>query len=57
MLQGGAKFPTGGKVRERVSVESVKLRYRQYSLDGRRYAKDICVFFTPWEYTQGAFLF
>ena len=43
-LQGGVQFPTGGKVRERESAESVKLRYRQYSLDGRRYARLLCVF-------------
>ena len=50
-LQGGVKFPTGGKgkqkagfslfcfpkVRERAGVDSVKFRNRQYSLDGRRY--------------------
>ena len=36
VLQGGVQFPTGGKVRERSGAESVKLRYRQYSLDGRR---------------------
>ena len=53
-LQGGVQFPTGGKVRERVSAESVKLRYRQYSLDGRRYAKDICVFSRP-GYIPGAY--
>ncbi len=35
-LQGRVKFPTGGKVRERASAESVQFRYRQYSLDGRR---------------------
>ena len=37
-LQGGAQFPTGGIVRERLGVDSVQLRNRQYSLDGRRYA-------------------
>ena len=35
-LQGGAQIPTGGKVRERAGVDPVKLRNRQYSLDGRR---------------------
>ena len=39
-LQGGAKFPTGGIVREpagnsSLKADSVKLRNRQYSLDGR----------------------
>ncbi len=38
ILQGRVKFPIGGKVREPqyFEVESFKLRYRQYSLDGRR---------------------
>ena len=39
-LQGGVKVPTGGKARERESVDSVilirRFRSRQYSLDGRR---------------------
>jgi len=29
-LQGRVKFPTGGKVRERIGVDSVQLRNRQY---------------------------
>ena len=29
ILRGRVKFPTGGKVRERISAESVQFRYRQ----------------------------
>ena len=29
ILRGRVKVPTGGKVRERISVESVQFRYRQ----------------------------
>ena len=40
ILQGRVKFPTGGKVRDPDRFtwrgESLKLRHRQYSLDGRR---------------------
>jgi hypothetical protein len=53
-LQGRAKIPTGGKVREpdftqylsgtaKIRAESVKLRYRQYSLDGRRRVRPTCL--------------
>ena len=57
-LQGGVKFPTGGKVRERIRAEPVRFRYRQYSLDGRRYAaKDLRSYFSPWVDTQGEFCF
>ena len=41
-LQGGANFPTGGIVRERFGADSVQLRNRQYSLDGRRCKKLFC---------------
>ena len=36
MLQGGAKFPTGGKVRERMAHDLVQFQNRLYSLDERR---------------------
>ena len=35
-LQGRVKFPIGGKVRELHGAEPLRLRHRQYSLDGRR---------------------
>ena len=35
------KFPTGGTVRECICIESVKLRYRQYSLEERRVGESV----------------
>ena len=42
ILQGRVQFPTGGKVRQHESAESVKFRYRQYSLDERRNLLAFC---------------
>lgn len=42
-LQGGAKFSTGS-YSLRAQAESVKFRYRQYSLDGRSIIFD-CIYF------------
>ena len=55
-LQGGVKIPTGGKVRERFGAESVQLRYRQYSLDGRRFVLFDALFYALRVYSQGVFL-
>ena len=41
IFRAGCNSPPAVTVRERFGAESVKLRYRQYSLDGRRYARRI----------------
>ena len=44
-LQGGAKFPTGGdSPRAYITQEPVRFRYRQYSLDGRRYTSPMFLY-------------
>ena len=57
IFRAGRNSPPAVTVRERICAESVKFRYRQYSLDGRRCAKCFCVYFRPLSVcSEGIFL-